>query len=716
MISPAYFAHRWSWYQPILNRGEDPAGRCNVDVRRLPLRVPGEDAGEYIPYAVHSEVVQALSVSLRRLQEYAIQYMVKREKVSAHQLPTMNALSRTMAKHLREQYPHLPFHLLHHWCADEKGALALLQVWQDMWRKGWKQDQADVAPWVPAVNVLLLKLMREAMTGLPDEEAATTDHVMLCVVGGLYSWALQEFLKQHLEGTVEVTRIATYESMMLPATPIAFLYRQPEESLLFDDRHVIRAYGLEPDIVPRMRDLRVKLGPKNEAGMLGLLGKDRQGVHMLRRSWARLALWELAEKSRNGAWMQWVLDAKKLDQLLSKPEQLDEALVRSMQPFREQAFAGWFLGQIEGGRAARKAGEPWLFDDRTLMAFRVFDEDVRVEIARRKAERSWLDRRPSLAGKGRGAEADKALEEAYKEGQIVFLQPGADRSLHSGTSLAAKQGCLRIEWSDYLAGMGALHGTASGAFLSQTFLPGVVSIVEGRENLFMDECSASGCLLRGAVFDLLELGIALRRQFREWHRDISESTEETNMPAVSMCMALIGDWVSTEVQHSQLGDQKIAFGLSIPQAAAGVSRDCGVGRLIAYRDHKSRRQPLGGVRVEGLDTGAGQTVQVLYNNGFALTAPVMAELTSVLRDKASIREYRLDRKQSKSVLGEFRLPGGEFDLISVQARGEENAPLLFVQAGRPCLGGVDVELFELLDPESRAAKLIVREGLPSWSA
>ena len=716
MISPAYFAYRWSWYQPILNRGEDPASRCKVDVRRLPLRVPGEDAGEYIPYAVHSEVLQSVSGSLRRLQEYAIEYMVRGGKVSAHQLPTMDAVSRAMAKHLRKLYPHLPFHLLHHWCADEQGAPALLQVWQDMWSKGWKQDQADAAPWVPAVNVLLLKLMREAIVRLPNEEAATTDHVMLCVVGGLYAWALQEFLKQHLEGTVEVTRIATYESMILPATPIAFLYRQPEESLLFDDRHVIRAYGLEPEIVPRMRDLRVKLGPKNEAGMLGLLGKDRLGAHLLRRSWARLALWELAEKSRNGVWMQWVLHAKKLDQLLSKPEKLDEALVRSMQPYRDQAFANWFLAQVEGGRAARKAGEPWLIDDRTVMAFRVFDEDVKVEIARRKAERSWLNRRAIIAGKGRGTEADKLLQEAYREGQIVLIQPGADTSLHSGASLAAKQGCLRIEWSDYLAGMGALHGTAAGAFLSQTFLPGVMSIVEGRHNLFMDECSASGCLLRGAILDLLELGIALRRQFRDWHREIAEAAEDTHMPAVSMCMALIGDWTSAEVHHAQLGDQKIAFALSVPQADAGVSRDCGVGRLIAYRDHKAGLQPLGGVRVESLDTGAGQRVQVLYNNGFALTAPVMAELTSVLREKASIREYRLDRQQCKDVLGEFRLPGGELDLISVQTKGDDNAPFLFVQAGRPCLGGVDVELFELLDSESRAAKLIVTKGLPSWRA
>jgi len=34
--------------------------------------------------------------------------------------------------------------------------------------------------------------------------------------------------------------------------------------------------------------------------------------------------------------------------------------------------------------------------------------------------------------------------------------------------------------------------------------------------------------------------------------------------------------------------------------------------------------------------------------------------------------------------------------------------------GRPCLSGVDVDLFELLDPNSPSALRIVEEGLPRW--
>lgn len=246
MLSPDYFDFRWSWYRPIINRGEVPSNRSKVDVRRLPIRIPGEDAREYIPYAIHSQLSQAFSISVQRLQDYALRYMINSEKVSGHQLPQMDALSREMAKHLRKRYPHLPHTLVHHWCGDEKGAPALYHVWLNMWKQSWKQDQVDIAPWVPAVNVLILKLIREAIGKLSSEHAAHTDHVMLCMVGGLYDWAVQKFLKEYLDGAVEVTRISTYESMIIPATPIAFLYRQPDDSLLADDRYVVAAYGLKP--------------------------------------------------------------------------------------------------------------------------------------------------------------------------------------------------------------------------------------------------------------------------------------------------------------------------------------------------------------------------------------------------------------------------------------------------------------------------------------
>jgi len=223
MISPDYFSFRWNWYRPILNRMEQPSQRCAVDVRRLPIRVSGEDAREYIPYVMHPQMARKISTSLQRLQDYAVRYVVRREKVSAHKLPNMDEKVRRMVAYLRKQNPHLSRDLLHHWCADPEGANALLQVCEVIWEQGWQQDQADAAPWVPAVNVLLLKFIRQGIARLSDEHVDQTNHVLLCVIGGLYVWALQRFLKRYLEGVVEVTRIATYESMMLPATPMAFL-------------------------------------------------------------------------------------------------------------------------------------------------------------------------------------------------------------------------------------------------------------------------------------------------------------------------------------------------------------------------------------------------------------------------------------------------------------------------------------------------------------
>ncbi|HXH64326.1 MAG TPA: hypothetical protein VNH42_02325 [Mariprofundaceae bacterium] len=716
MISPDYFDQRWSWYQPILGRGENPANRCHVDVRRLPLRVPGQDAREYIPFALHSQLQQTLSQSLSRLQDHAVRYIVKGEKVSAHQLPQTDAESRAMIHYLREKYPHISRNLLHHWCADEKGAPALLKMWQDMWLRGWQQEKADMAPWVPAVNVLLLRLMRESLARLPKEQMEQISHALLCILGGLYHWALMAFLKQHADGTVEVTRIATYESMVLPATPMAFMMHQPDDALLGDDRQIIMAYGLEPDLVPRMRSLRKKLGPKNEAGMLVLLSKDRLGGHLLRRSWARLALWDLAEKTGEGAWMRWVLNAKLLDQLMTSPDQLEPAFVEMLEANRQHPIAAWLLHERGGGGLFRKGGggEPWLHDDRTLQAFRVFEEDVLVEIARRQAERLWLDQMPAIAGKARGNEADKLLEAAYKDGKIVFLLPGTEASLHSGVRLSSKQGCLMIDWSDYLAAITSLQGDAAG-FFSKDFLPGVLRRTDASGKVFTDSLSAAGCTLRGPVMPLVEIGLVLRQQMREWYLEAggSQAEGEDGMPTVSMCLALVGEWTYAESAQAGPAARRLAFSLAVPQASAGLGRDGGTGRLAAYRDAKTGRKPHGSVRVESVDTGTGQRVQLLYNGGFALTASAVSELTSAVRERASVREHRMDREVAQSVLREFRLPEGQFDLFSIQ-QGAEGMPVLLLLVGRPCLSGVDVDLYELLDPNSPAALRIFEEGLPRW--
>lgn len=738
MISPDYFDFRWSWYRPILNRQEQPSDRCNVEVRRLPIRISGQDAGDYIPYAVDASIEQAISTSLRRLQDYAIQYMVRGEKVSAHKLPQTNVRIREMVAYLRKQNPHISRDLLHHWCADPQGATALLQVCEVLWEQGWKQDQADAAPWVPAVNVLLLKLIRNAVASLPKEEEVTTNHVMLNVVGDLYVWALQAFLKRYLEGVVEVRRIANYESMMLPATPMVFLHHQPDISLLADDSLIIRAYGLEPEIVPQLRYLRAKVGTKNEGGILALLAKEPLGAHLLRRTWARLSLWKLAVQSGHGAWMRWVLNAKRLDQLLAGQSQPDAASIENLRQFKDEPVAAWLLAQLEGGRAQQNADQPWLRDGITLMAFRVFDEDIKVEVARRKAERVWVDKKQGASSSKQvrntgglrakhglrgvsGSKGDEEFEKAWQDGELVLIQPDVTKALHSGKALSLRHGCLRIEWSDYLIRMHALSGTDAKTYLAEEFLPGVLTVVERYDGLFLDECSASGCLLRGPVLDLVRVGIRLRHSMRQWC--LSKSTRdgidasEVMLPALSMCLDITGEWTYAEQTHAKLGQFRVAFALAVPQVDAGVTRDTGIGQLIDMRDKKLGLKPVGGVRVEAVATGTGQTVQMLHNAGFILTAAAVTELTSVLADKASIRNFHPDQKQLENVLSSYRLPRCGLELLVMQRHDIENEmPWLLIKVGKPSLGGVDVDVFELLDADSDVAQLIVNQGLGQWAS
>ena len=745
MISPDYFSFRWSWYRPILNRHEQPAQRCSVDVQRLPIRISGEDAREYIPYAVHPQVARTISTSLHRLQDYAVRYVVRGEKVSAHKLPNMNEKVRHMVAYLRKQNPHISRDLLHHWCADPEGATALLQVCEVMWEQGWKQDQADAAPWVPAINVLLLKFIREGIAKLSDEHIDKTNHVLLCIIGGLYIWALQRFLKRYLEGVVEVTRIASYESMMLPATPMAFLQYQPDASLLADDSRVIRAYGLEPEIVPRMRLLRSKVGMHNEGGMLQLLAKDQLGAHLQRRSWVRLSLWKLAMNSSFSGWMRYVLDAKKLDQLLARQLNPDSAAIENLKTNQETPVAKWLLAWMQGGRSAKAAGEPWLEDNITLMAFRVFDEDVKIEVARRKSETSWVDRKEKLANKettsstgrstgmrgagglrtggslsaGKGATSETAilLEKAWRDGELVLIQPDVTKALHSGRALSQRQGCLRVEWSEYLAGLHAWHGQEAGAYLSNTFLPGILSLLRERDDVFLDACSASGCSLRGSVLHLTETGIALRHQLKQWFAASSQQKADSNLviPAISMCMDMTGEWTFSELKDSEKKHYRIAFSLAIPQAEAGLKRDSRIDELIQERETKHNSKAIGCVNIEPVKTAEGLIMQVLHNTGFALTASAITELTTQLSKKASIKSLRLNKAQLQGVLDDYRLPHGGLELLIIQPLASKSEPSwVLMKAGKPNLGGVDVDLFELLDTDSIACQNIIKLGLMRW--
>jgi hypothetical protein len=717
MLSPDYFEYRWSWYRPILMQGESAAKRCRVDARRLPLCVPGEDAREYVPYVVHPKIIATVRIAIKNLHDYSVKYMIDGVKVSAHQLPKMNPVSREVMQHLQSLYPHFPQRLLHHWCADENGGLALLEVWNGMWMQSWDQDKADSAPWVPAVNILILRMIRDAIMLVPSQNPVHNDRVMVSLLGGLYDWALRSFLKKYIDGAVEMTRIATYETMIIPATPMAFLYQQSDANLLADSPAVISLYGLEPDLIARMRVLREKAGMKNEAGIPTLLAKDRMGEHMLKRNWARLSLWALAQKTKQGVWMQWVYDARKLDNLLARPEKLPDAVVRLLESAKgDHPVAGWLLAEREQALKSKKAkptGAPWLQSDVVLNAFRVFEEDVKVEGARRKQESLWMDRVSAISGDRVGADATKLIDKAYEAGDLVYFQVDAGKSLHSGTALKVKQGCLRVEWSDYLAGM-TLMVKDRADFLEKSFLPSVIGLIDRQEHVFLDQVSASGCLLRGSIKELVDVGVALREKMKEWFDGLSDDASSGQMPAVSMCIALLGDWEFVRHSNKDLGEFTLAFSLSVSQADAGVVRDAGVGRLIAYRDHKLKKVPLCGVRVDKLDSGTGHAEYVLYNNGLALTSQALNEFVSVMQGKSVVKEFHPDTKAAQAVLAEFRLPPQEFKVVCVRSRGDKSDIFLFVRAGRPALAGVDTEIYEYIDMNSVAGKRIYNEGLPRW--
>jgi len=714
MLSSGYFRQRRDEYRAVLDRGEEPSAQCRIDVRQMPLRVAGEDATEYIPYAVHSDIAGIFSGSVRGLYEYMVRYMIEGTRVSAHRLPQPDAVSRAMIQHLRKAHPHFPVHLLHHWCADERGGAGLYRAVTGLWQQAWKQDQIDKTPWMAATNILILKIIRAAIAHLPDEHAQDADEVMTRVLGGMYAWSLREFMQRNMQENPETACISTVESVLIPVTPIAFFYRQPADALIGDTRHVIIAYGLEPDLIPRLRELETSRDSVDKAGALALLGRERMGDHLLKRSWMRLSLRDLAEKSGQGVWMRWALDARLLDRLMANPEKAGKDMAEALQPLRSHSFAEWLLAQIEGGRKAEKLS-PWRHDEITLNAFGVFDRDIRVEAARRQAERRWLDKRSGLVGHSRGAEADHALELAYREGKIAFLQSDSSQSLHGGEVCSEKHACLRVAWPDYLTAMDAICGEDMQSFLEHSFVAGVLHTLEDMDGVFVDEFGASGCLLRGPANRLVQTGAELRRQFRDWYQGKAGPGCEDHMPPAPMCMAMDGDWIFVQQRHEKLGECRIAFSPGLAQAVSGAF--CAGGRrLTAGADDAAGPLFLGDVCVETLETSAGQKIQALYNHGFAITAPALAELTSALRHGSGVHEYHVDRADAGEVLRGFRLPEGGLDFIAIGSKNEGDvAPMLIVHAGKPCLGGVDMDIYEVLDPGSEAARMIASEGLSRWT-
>lgn len=712
MLAPSYIRYRLSWYKPILARGDDPAERCRIDVLRLPVRTVGEDTYEYVPYGLHSQLLADINGALRRLQDYVEAYIVRGEKVSPHQLPPLNDDTRALVQHLRAIHPDIAPHLLHHWCADARSGMTLLALWRGMWGQALLQEKMDRAPWLAAVNILLLKHMRAAIAAVPSDHPEHTDQAMQAIVGGAYLWAMKAFLKKQAAAELAMEHIAPFEAMVIPVTAMAFMYRQPEDALLGDTRHIILSYGMEPELVPRMRDLREQVVPGQEKGMLALLSQDRLGDHLLKRCWARLSLWQLAEVSGNGAWMRWVKDAKQMDQLLADPGKYAEALAQALGPMRDKnSFAHWFLAQLAGGRQARAAEAPWRQDESIVHAFLVFDEDVHLETERRQMERMWRDQRGRIGDKVRGAEADRALAADYDGGKLVFFQPDFSLALHSGKAMAVAHACLGVDWSDYLNAIDTVLDEDTAAFLGNVFMPGIHSLVGRSDGVFIDAMSGSGCQLRGSAQDLLKLAVDLRQSMRQWFGEHTGAVAD-EAPSASMCIALAGGW-----RHGKFGNEgrSLMFSRAVAQVAHAFARDEGLRRFLLARDQQGKTQPPGKVRILSVDA-AGEKLPMLYNAGLMMTDAALAALRDELQGSGRMAVYRVPREEAAAALSGFRLPAGFLDVITIAHAAGEGAPALVMRIGQAFLAGELVTLHEVLEPASAFTKQLLDEGLRRWTA
>ncbi len=711
MITPEFFDQRWNWYAPIYERGDDPVRLVRIRVRQYPLRFATPDAREAIPYAIHDELTNRITGAIQRLADYARRYWIEGEKVSLHRLPQMDATARARVAELRKWYPHLPVALLHHWCADPLGAEALFSACHALWRKAWRQEEREHVPWVRAVNVLVLRLVSEAVRARVKESQERLGHAMLSVAGHLFEREALAFLRERAGGHVDQARLASYEAVMIPITPIAFTGRDLAPSLLADDATVIRLYGLEPELVPRMRRLREKLGRTNERGMLNLLARDRLGNHLLKRTWARLSFWDLAVQTREGRWMRYVFDAKLLDRLLLRGEAPDGPLMSALRAHAKSVpFAAWLLDTVERGGAGREQEGPWVAETRVLDAFRVFEEDVRVEAARREAELAWADRREGIAGRLRGAEAERRLVQAWREGEIVWFTEDMEEPLHT---LASREGfaqaCLAVSWSDYLAELCVLSADRAESFLGDEFLPKVLEALSGRDEVYLEALDGAGCLVRGEPAELLETAHALRARLHALWQERAGDAEKAAMPGCPMAIAAVGDWLTAE---TRLGKQtvRLRFSMAVAQAAAMLAHDCGVGRLIAARDAK-HGGGVGAVRAERLAVPEG-AASCLYNNGIALTAEVANEVVRAFEQRGRALQVRIPAAKAKAMLKGVAVPSAGLRLLVLAPpSGEEMFVLRHV--GKPCVGGADLELYEAVVPDHPAGASLV-EAARAW--
>jgi len=704
--------------------GQSAVDLCTIDMRRMPLVVAGEDASQYIPFGLHPDMAKVPSLLVRRLRELMLQYMVEGVTVSAHTLPKHDAQTRSMMQALRSSQPNLPSHLLHHWCADQHGGRLFRRFLQDNWRKAWLLELDDSAPadarrqWLAAVNIFMLRLLREAIKQLPEEHADLLDMVLVQVLGASYHWLLREFTEHQLEEVDGAQRQLVLQVLAIQAPALAFFRQQPRGRIFSDAANMVAAYGLDAELLPRFRQFFSVSAQATARQALEELAADDLGDHLLKRSWARLSLRDMGEKTAQGMWMKLALDVKRLDKLLSSPDKAAIEFSDALQTIAEHPFAVWLLAHREQGMFSKNSADdaPWREDETSVQAFLLFEQDANLERARRLSESRWLNRETELIGDGRGSEAGRILCEAHAKGSIVLLQNDPQAALIIGTGARALQACLRVEWSEYLRIAERRCGSAMGKFLDTIFQPGIAQMLKNRDGVFFDAYSASGLLLRGNPNALLLTGVALREALFKWLQelDVVEQDAAGDEPVVSLCLAVAGEWSMPEKNTDKMNG-KLTFSAGFAQAESAVSRNDGLQRLLRSVDEKTGRKPLGSVRVEGLKMADGKSVPILCNRGFVITGSALHALSQSGK-QLCLRPFSVSAAQAGQQLPGYRLPGAKLEGMSAQLGDDakvEHDLVLMVNIGKVLLAGSVEDVFEVLDGDNPAYTLISK-ALPDW--
>jgi len=739
MLSVSEMRARSALLQSVKDR--KPVDFCHIDMRQMPLLVAGEDASQYIPFGLHPNMAALPFVIVRRLRELMLQYMVEGLNVSAHTLPKQDAQTRAMMQTLRASQPHLSTHFLHHWCADAHGGRLLRHFLQENWQKAWnKAPDKATAPdndtrllWLAAVNILLVRLLREGIKQLPDEHAEMLDMVLVQVLGGSFHWLMHEFSEQQIKVN-DVQRLQVVQALAIPVSALAFFKQQPRGQLFSDAGHMVAAYGLETELLTRLRQFFSTQAQPTARQALDELAADDLGDHLLKRSWARLSLRDIGEKTGQGMWLKWAQDAKHLDKLLASPEATLAELGDALQAISEHPFAAWLLAHGDKGLfgKSRPDAAPWRQDETTLQMFFLFEQDAFFECERRMSGQRWLNREAELIGGGRGSEAGRILAEAHAKGSIALLQKDAEAALIMGAGGRVSQACLRVEWSEYLRVCGQRSGHGMGKFLDAIFQPGIAQLLSHRDSVFVDTYSASGLLLRGNAATLMLVGLALRDALSSWLQelDVLEHGASVDDPVVSMCLAShdvnsgvdgdanssvdSGEWLIPAKKEAVLKGT-LAFSSSFAQAESAVSRNDGLQRLLCSMDERTGRKPLGRVRVDALKMADGKSGPVLCNRGFVLTGNALQTLSQSGR-QWHLRRFSASASQAEQQLSGYHLPGGKLKGVSAQlgeATDVKIESLLMVHLGKVLLAGSVEDIFEVLDMDNPASKLIA-DALPSW--